>query len=230
MSQPRHRFRLVIFDVDGTLVDSQHAILAATAAAFAGEGLPVPAPSEVRRQVGLGVEEAIARLVPEGEEVVRRRLALAFREAAQAIRRRPDYTEPLYPGIREALEGLVHPTVFLGIATGKARRGLDHTLESHGIAGLFQTLQTADGNPSKPHPAMLVNAMAETGVKAAETVFIGDTVFDMAMAAGAGTAGVGVAWGYHGTDDLRAAGAQRIIQEAAELGPALTKLGARSCD
>src|SRR5262249_9328619 len=130
------------------------------------------------------------------------------------------------PGIREALDGVCHPTVFLGIATGKARRGLDYTLASHDLASLFQTLQTADRNPSKPNPAMLLAAMAEVGVEPAQTVLIGDSIHDMAMAAAAGTAAIGVAWGYNDREDLRIAGAGRIIETPAELGSALVLMGA----
>ena len=119
MSAVGHRFRLIVFDVDGTLVDSQHVIASATAAAFAAEGLAAPDPAAVRRQVGLGVEETMARLLPEGETGLHRRLAVAFREAAFEMRRHPGYAEPLYPGIREALDSLCHPAVFFGIATGK---------------------------------------------------------------------------------------------------------------
>jgi phosphoglycolate phosphatase len=226
VTPPGHPFRLIVFDVDGTLVDSQHAILEVMAAAFAGEGLASPTLEVVRRHVGLGIEETMVRLLPEADALLHRRLAEGFREAAFALRRRPGFTEPLYPGIREALEGLCHPAVFLGIATGKARRGLDHTLASHGLAGLFHTLQTADRNPSKPNPAMLRAAMAEVGIEPAETVLIGDSVHDMAMAAAAGTAALGVAWGYNAREDLRIAGADRIIETPAELRSALVLMGA----
>ena len=225
MSEPSHRFRLIIFDVDGTLVDSQHAINAAMAAAFAEHGLAEPDPAEVRKQVGLSVEETMARLVPAGDGGLHGRLAGSFRQAAFALRRGPDYSEPLYPGVRELLADLKHPAVFFGIATGKARRGLDYTLASHGIADLFHTLQTADRNPSKPDPAMLLNAMAETGVAAREAVFVGDTSFDMNMALSAGISAVGAGWGYHPTEDLRAAGAQRIIGQPGDLPSALTSMG-----
>ena len=224
---PPHGFRLIVFDVDGTLVDSQHAIMSVTAAAFAAEGLPAPDLPAVRRQVGLGIEETMARLLPEAEEVLHRRLSQGFREAAHALRSTAGSAEPLYPGIREALDGLRHPEVFLAIATGKARRGLDFTLSSHGLTALFHSLQTSDRNPSKPDPAMLLNAMAEVGVEPAETVFIGDSIFDMTMAANARTAALGVAWGYHDPEDLRAAGAERIIQTPADLGPALAAMGVR---
>lgn len=221
MTPPGHPFRLVVFDVDGTLVDSQHAIMEVMATAFAGERLESPGLEAVRRHVGLGIEETMAQLLPEADAALHRRLAQGFREAAFALRRRPDFAEPLYPGIREALAELRHPAVFFGIATGKARRGLDHTLTSHGLADLFHTLQTADRHPSKPNPAMLRAAMAEIGAEPAETVLVGDSVYDMAMATSAGTAALGVAWGYNGPEDLRAAGAHRIIETPAELGSAL---------
>ncbi len=211
MIEPAHRFRLIVFDVDGTLVDSQLAIFSAMAMAFADHGLPAPDPAEVRRQVGLSVEETMARLVPAGDGDLLARLAGSFRRSAFALRGSPDYSEPLYPGVRDLLGALAHPAVFFGIATGKARRGLDYTLHSHGIADLFHTLQTADLNPGKPNPTMLRNAMAAVGVGAMQTVFVGDTSFDMKMALSAGTSAVGAAWGYHATEDLRTEGAQRII-------------------
>ena len=116
MIQPGHPFRLIVFDIDGTLVDSQHAILEVMATAFAGEGLACPTLEVVRRHVGLGIEETMVRLLPEADALLHRRLAQGFREAAFALRRRPGFTEPLYPGISEALEGLRHPAVFLGNA------------------------------------------------------------------------------------------------------------------
>ena len=225
MSEPAHRFRLIVFDVDGTLVDSQQAILSAMAMAFTEHGLPEPDPAHVRRQVGLSVEETMAQLLPASDGDLRGRLAGSFRQAAFALRRGPGYSEPLYPGVRDLLRALAHPAVFFGIATGKARRGLDYTLGAHGIADLFRTLQTADLNPSKPNPAMLLNAMAAVGVGPRETVFVGDTSFDMNMALSAGTSAVGVAWGYHTTEDLRAAGAQRIIGQPGELPMTLFSMG-----
>ena len=99
--------------------------------------------------------------------------------------------------------------MLLGIATGKARRGLLTTLERHGLSNRFITLQTVDSNPGKPHPAMLLRAMAETGVDPSATVVVGDTVYDMEMARRAGVRAVGVAWGYHTPDELEATGADR---------------------
>ena len=92
-------------------------------------------------------------------------------------------------------------------------------LDHHGLRPLFVTLQTADGNPSKPHPAMLERAMAETGSRPVETVFVGDTTFDVEMALAAGVRAVGVAWGYHPPEELAAAGAERVLDSFAELTP-----------
>ena len=225
LKNPAHRFRLIVFDVDGTLVDSHHGILAAVNEAFAAHNLPPPDPELVRQQVGLSVEETMRRLNPAAGVELHGRLAAAFRDAAHAVRQRAGYVEPLFPGVRDMLEALAHPAVFFGVATGKARRGLDFTLASHGITGLFHTLQTADRNPGKPDPAMLLNAMAEVGVGPGETVLVGDTSYDMNMALNARAAAVGVGWGYHTTQDLRAAGAQRIIAQPGDLPDTLLSLG-----
>ena len=214
--------------MDGTLVDSQHAIMAVMATAFAAEGLP-RAGAGRRAPAGGARHRGDHGPAPArgGRGSALRRLSQGFREAAHALRSTAGFAEPLYPGVREALDGLRHPEVFLAIATGKARRGLDFTLSSHGLTALFHSLQTADRNPSKPNPAMLLNAMAEVGVEPSETVFIGDSIFDMTMAANARTAALGVAWGYHDPGDLRAAGAERIIQTPGELGPTLAAMGLR---
>lgn len=214
----QHAFRLIVFDVDGTLVDSQAAIVAAMTTAFAATDLPAPSPEAVRRVIGLSLDEAVARLIPPPTDpVVTAHVAEAYRQSFLAMRARRDYHEPLFPGARDAIVALDSPQACLGIATGKARRGLDATLRRHDLSRHFVTLQTADGGPGKPHPRMLRDAMAEVGAAPAETVFIGDTVFDMQMAARAGTAAVGVAWGYHDATELTAAGARSILSSFDEL-------------
>ena len=112
----------------------------------------------------------------------------------------------------------------MGIATGKGRRALVASLERHGIAGHFVTLKTADDGPGKPHPGILLDAMAECGVAPDETLVIGDTTFDMEMAVNAGARALGVAWGYHAVPDLVAAGAERVLQDFAEVSLALVGL------
>jgi phosphoglycolate phosphatase len=222
-----HRFKLIMFDCDGTLVDSQHTIVAAMASAWRSLELREPEPAAVRRVVGLTLETAIAALQPDADEQMLAKLAAAFRREAVAARQRDSFHEPLFPGILEAIDAIDGPDVVFGIATGKNLRGLRHTLEAHGLMERFVTLQTADRAPSKPHPAMLHQAMAEIGVDRASTVLIGDTSFDMEMAYNAGTAGIGAGWGYHEPADLVRAGAGRVISRPEDLPTALANYGER---
>ncbi|OQW41538.1 MAG: haloacid dehalogenase [Proteobacteria bacterium SG_bin5] len=210
--------RLAIFDCDGTLVDSQHHIGAAMERAFTEEGLPPPPRAEVRRIVGLSIGEAVRQLLPEATPARHAALADRYRAAFFALRAAGTMgAEPLYPGIAELLAALAGDGWRLGVATGKSDRGLAHILAHHAIAPLFATLQTADRHPSKPHPAMLEAALAEAGVMARDAVMIGDTSFDMAMAVNAGVRAIGVGWGYHPADELIAAGASVVAEDAAEL-------------
>ncbi|HET6621494.1 MAG TPA: HAD-IA family hydrolase [Dongiaceae bacterium] len=219
--------RLFVFDCDGTLVDSQHNIVAAMAAAWARHDLPAPAAGEVRRLVGLTLEIAIARLLPDADDARHRALAADYREIVHDLRAanaQGTTEEPLFPGIRELIEALAAPGIFLGMATGKNRRGLEHTLGVHGLRERFHTLQTADVCRSKPDPEMVLRAMAETGIEAASTVVIGDTSFDMEMARSAGATAVGVAWGYHEEAELWSAGAHAVIAQPADLLVELRRL------
>lgn len=220
------RLRLILFDVDGTLVDSQNIICAAMERAFGECRLPPPSRARTLSIVGLSLPEAMARLAEgEGGEM-QARLVEAYRGAFFTLRQDPAHVEPLFPGAAETIETLARePELVLGIVTGKARRGLDAVMKRTGLAGHFMTTQSADDAPSKPHPAMVLQAMAETGVVAGETVVIGDTTFDMAMARAAGAVGIGVSWGYHPADELLTAGAGRIIDSFAELPAALDHAG-----
>ena len=221
---PAHAYRLIVFDYDGTLVDSQHNIVAAMGEAFTASGLPAPPATAVRQVVGLSLEAALEELLGEQAQSALPRVAQAYRDSFLAMRLHTEFHEPLFEDVRETLLGLNQPDVSLGIATGKAMRGLRASLERHQISGLFVTLQTADRHPSKPHPAMLRQAMAEAGAEAQETVLVGDTSFDMAMARSAEVAAIGVSYGYHGAEDLRRAGAAAIIDAMRELPAALSAL------
>jgi phosphoglycolate phosphatase len=221
--------RLVVFDLDGTLIDSQHAIVAAMSRAFDDRGLALPARETVLGVVGLSLDEAMAALMPELPPEETRALAEAYRRAFVAAREAgaPEMDAPLYPGARAALDRLAGQRgTVLGVATGKARPGLDHALERHALHGYFATTQTADAHPSKPHPSMLQAALAETGARAERGVMVGDTAFDIAMGRAAGLATVGVAWGYHPRARLAAAGADLVIDAFDALDAALAALEA----
>lgn len=222
---PSSRPKLVVFDCDGTLVDSQHAICAAMAHACRTHGVPAPADAAMRRTVGLPLEQAIALAMPDHAPDDHARLTVYFREAWVDMRDARLHEEPLFPGMLAALDAFAAAGVPLGVATGKPRRGLDATLERHGLAHRFRVLKTADDGPGKPHPAILLDALAETSVAASEAVMIGDTSYDMAMARAAGVRAVGVGWGYHAAAELLASGAERVVMECAELPPAV--LGGR---
>ena len=222
--------RLVVFDLDGTLVDSLEHIAAAMRAAFAAHDLPPPDRPAIRGVVGLSLEAAIARLVP--DQLAARRAALAdfYRQAFLDRRRAPDDREPLFPGALETLAGLDAAGYLLGIATGKSSRGALAVLDAHELAHRFVTVQTADHGPGKPHPDMLHRAMAAAGAAPGGTVLVGDTTFDIEMATNAGVAGVGVAWGYHPAEDLELAGARAVIDRFEDLEAAAARLiGDPSC-
>ena len=209
--------RLAVFDCDGTLVDGQAPVCNAMETAFAEAGLAAPPRSEIRRIVGLSLPFAMRHLAPQADEDAVAMLVDAYKIAFRTARERGEVAEPLFDGIAALLQRLRAEGWTLAVATGKSQRGLDHCLASHAISESFASLQAADGHPSKPDPAMLQTAMAETLAHAADTVMIGDTLYDMEMARAAGVRAIGVSWGYHDVDTLREAGAAAIADNADQL-------------
>jgi len=205
------RLRLAVFDCDGTLVDSQHSIVHAMESAFDLHDFGAPNPAAVRRIIGLPLVEGIRILSPETDATLHPHVAETYKSVFRELRASGEVHEPLFPGVRATITALHDAGWLLGIATGKAMRGLIATLEPYGLIDCFVTKQTADIAMGKPHPDMLDRAMADTGVDADATVMIGDTTYDMEMARNAGTKSVGVSWGYHLTDELQAAGAHTVI-------------------
>ncbi len=210
--------RLVIFDCDGTLIDSQNSIVASMTATYVAMGLEPPARAAVLGVVGLSLPEAFAVLAGTHPPAIQAELAQGYRTAFPGTRETMLRQDPLYPGTRETVAMLAgRGDVLLGVATGKSRRGVARLFDREGWHGHFVTIQTADDNPSKPHPSMILKAMAETGIAPKHTVMVGDTSFDMEMARSAGVGAVGVAWGYHTADRLWDAGAHVVVADAAEL-------------
>lgn len=223
------RRRLALFDCDGTLADSQHHILSAMREAFADIGLPPPPARAVRATIGLSLPGIAAHLLPDGDDAAQAALVEAYRARYFAARTAAGAApEPLYDGIAELIGALADAGWVLGIATGKSMRGLTRLLAAHNLADHFVTLQAADHHPSKPHPSMCLAALAETGCAGRDTVVIGDTAYDMAMARAAGTLAVGVAWGYHHADDLFQAGAHAVADLPDQLPAIMTQLLERS--
>ncbi|MBW7922181.1 MAG: HAD-IA family hydrolase [Rubellimicrobium sp.] len=215
--------RLVIWDVDGTLVDSADEIAAAMAAAFADEGLAAPAPAAVRGIIGLTLPVAFDHLHPGLGAARVGRLVDGYR--AHFHRRHAEKgVAPLFRGIRAVLDDLAAAgETHLAVATGKSRASVMPILDGHGLTGLFASIQVSDDHPSKPHPSMVRAAMAETGASPRRTVMVGDTSFDMDMARAAGVAALAVAWGYHRAETLAADLVARDVADLPALVDRLTR-------
>ena len=165
--------RLVVFDVDGTLVDSQADILGAMAKAFHAHGQPVPPRGAILELVGLSLDVMMRTLAPNVDASAQAQIVQSYKDAYMTQRQVSGtaVSSPLYEGALECLQRLnAIPNVLLGVATGKSKRGLDKLIDGHALEGMFVTQQVADFHPSKPHPAMLHTAMSEAGVEAADAI------------------------------------------------------------
>jgi phosphoglycolate phosphatase len=219
--------KLVIFDCDGTLVDSQAMITASLTKAFESQKLAPPSHASMLSIVGLSLINAMRKLAPDESETQQEALADAYKAAFWAFRDAKTHEEPLFPGAKAVLDALhAHERIKLGIATGKTRRGVDILLQNHGLEGRFVTIQTADSAPSKPDPAMILQAMQEAGIGPEDTVMIGDATYDLDMASHAGVAGIGVAWGFHTVELLETCRPVSILREFNELHAVLESVWA----
>lgn len=194
-------------------MDGQADVCDAMEFAFSDAGLEPPDRNDIRRSVGLSLPFAIRRLAPDLDDLQCDTIVEKYKFAFRSRRTQGHLREPLYDGIADLLGRLQHNGWDLAVATGKSDRGLIACLEGHGIKSQFVSLQTADRHPSKPHPAMLEAALFEAGATPGQAVMIGDTSFDMEMARAANVRAIGVAWGYHTSDDLMLAGAQAVASD-----------------
>lgn len=195
--------RLVLFDCDGTLVDSAAVVVATMTAAFRAVGAQPPSERQIRNIIGLSLPLAVSHLISEKQlsdaEAIVGAYRIAYRDSAAAD------SEPLFDRTAEALDAIDTADTLLGIVTGKSRRGLTRILERHNLTHRFITTQTADDAPSKPAPAMVNQAIAETGSPVDSAVVIGDTDYDIFMAHAAGVRSIAVLWGNHDATRLLAA-------------------------
>ncbi len=214
--------RLVIWDVDGTLVDSRDIIQACMENAFRAIGLKPPEYEATRKTVGLGLAEACARLAPPDLPAARlEALVDQYKAAFISYRQAPGPHEPLYPGALEILERLREDGWFMAIATGKSHRGLAAFFERHPLRHLFDTAWCADDGPGKPHPFMVEQAMRALGCTPQASLMIGDAVHDMQMARSADVRALGVSWGFGRTEELLSAGADEVHHDFASLSASL---------
>lgn len=219
---------LIIFDLDGTLINSEAILLAAQVETFRLHGLAHPGREAGLGVVGLTLDIALMRLA--GLPAPDAALAETYKEVFGAMRRQAEtdaaLDEPLFPGVAETLATLAAlPGLKLGIATGKSRRGAAYIIERHGWEGLFATVQTADDAPSKPHPGMILQAMAQTGAVPGRTAMVGDASFDIEMAVAAGVVPVAVSWGFQPVATLVALGARHVLERSTDLPGVLGLLG-----
>jgi phosphoglycolate phosphatase len=216
-------FSLVVFDWDGTLMDSQARIVACIQAAFRELGRDPPSRAAASDIIGLGLDEAMARLWPGSEAAERGALVAQYRRQFLETNQTPS---ALFPGARETLEWLAAEGYLLAVATGKSRVGLDRALAETGLGELFHATRCADETFSKPHPQMLLELMDELGAAARQTLMVGDTEYDLQMAANARAHSLAVCYGVHDPERLLALGPLACLKSLAEIPEWLASHGA----
>ena len=208
---------MIVFDCDGTIVDSQKTLVEIMQMTFGLYNLELPKREEILFGVGLELNAGIERLLPSRHGMDIHNLSETYKKLAARNRENKNYQDLLYPDAENVIRCLYSDQWLLGIATGKSRTGLDHVLTLHKLSELFITKQTSDSAAGKPNPEMLENVMSDTGVKPSDVFMVGDTTYDMCMAKNAGTRAIGVSWGYHTTNDLLAAGAEIVLHSYQDL-------------
>lgn len=216
--------RLVVWDIDGTIVDSRDVIQNAMTKAFNDLGLQPPQYDQTRTIVGLSLDEACRQLAPAGfSENDLPDLVEAYKNAFVFNRTQTGFKEPLYEGAVEILEALANQNCLMAVATGKSRKGIDAVFGSHDLHRFFDTIWCADDGPGKPHPFMVQEAMKALGVDATETVMVGDAIHDIHMGRSAGVVTHGVSWGFGESAELHEAGAHFVHHTMDDLSMALNQ-------
>jgi len=208
------QFDLIVFDWDGTLMDSETKIVRCMQAAAVDVGLPDPGVAAIRDIIGLGLREAIQVVFPDQDNSMKAAIVERYRQHFLEL----DATDtPLFPGVEHGLAQLTGQDYLLAVATGKARRGLNRVLDDTGLRPLFISSRCADETFSKPHPQMLEEILEETGIDAARALMVGDTIYDMQMARTANVAGLAVSYGVHARERLLVSGALACLDSFPEV-------------
>ncbi|MCR4297314.1 MAG: HAD-IA family hydrolase [Gallionella sp.] len=209
----KKRYDLIVFDWDGTVMDSTAVIAGSIQAACRDLGLPIPGDEAARHVIGLGLIQALRYAVPDAPESMYEPLVARYRHHFLA----QDQAIPLFDGARETIAELHGAGYWLGVATGKSRVGLDRALESTGMKQYFHATRTADQTFSKPDPAMLFELMDELAVSAERALMIGDTTHDVRMAQNAGVDAVAVGHGAHSPEQLQELNPLALVKDFTEL-------------
>ncbi len=210
----KHSYPLIIFDWDGTLIDSQGHIIDSMRGAIADEGLEVPDDDAIRHIIGLSLPVAIGRLLPQIDETRVQRIADRYREH---FFRDSHRMAELFPGAAETVRDLHARGHYLAVATGKGRRGLDMALEKTGLGDFFHITRCADETRSKPHPMMLEEILTDLDLAPEQAVMVGDTQYDLDMARNAGMDSLAVTWGMHDRELLQKSRPTYIIDALSDI-------------
>ncbi len=213
--------RLVVFDWDGTLMDSEARIVTAMQQAFLAQGAAVPSRSAVCEIIGLDLDRAAALL---GTDLTPARITAIVRAYRQRYAQLHGIPTPLFEGARELLAQLVEAGFMLAVATGKSRRGLDRAMEESGVAEFFATTRCGEEATPKPDPAMLRDILLDLDTSPTEALMVGDTVYDLMMAAAARTYAAAVTYGAHSRQRLINLEPALVIDTLTDLPAAIARL------
>ena len=210
--------RLIVFDCDGTLVDSQQTIITATEAAMSAHDFDAPPRRDILYAVGLPIDVALRRHAPDATDDQILNMLDVYRDTYQQLVQQNDRGQVMFDGMREQIVELGQmDDTLLGIITMKSRRGLQRVVDAYDIRDYFQVLKSADDGPGKPAPDLMLDSMSEIGVTASQALMVGDTSFDTMMAKAAGAKAIGVGWGYQTIDEMLDSGADVIAETHEEL-------------
>ena len=209
--------KLILFDYDGTLVDSADIIVEGTIEAFVRCGLPKPDPTKVREGIGHKLVTALKNYLPKDLTIDPNVIAAEYRKWYQEKDDEGIHFEPIFEGVHSLLDFLKSEDWLLGIATNKSSRGLFRGLKHHKIEHFFDLIMTSDDFPAKPKPDMAFNAQRALSVEGNRSIMIGDTVHDIKMGKNAKINTIGVTWGYNTREELYQANADHIINDLDEL-------------
>ena len=210
--------KLVLFDYDGTIVDSAKMIVKGAIEAFRMCGLPDPDPNKVRENIGKPLAIALDAYSPEGYEVKPEMISNAYRKWYAEQGRLGLQDEPLFPGMFKLINDLkINKEFHIGVATNKSRIALNNGLKKHNLTNIFDITLTMDEAKAKPDPDMAIQAMSKLNIEKKSTIIVGDTINDIGLGVNAGINSIGVAWGYNSIEMLRNEGADFIIKDSEEL-------------